>query len=46
MLSCLAGFVINPCSLTPPRMLRQSFHEFTLPTRGRGLYEFTSEVVA
>lgn len=22
-------------------MLRQSFHELTLPTRGRGLYEFT-----
>lgn len=22
-------------------MLRQTFHEFTLATRGRGLYEFT-----
>ncbi len=25
-------------------MLRQASHEFTLPTRGRGLYEFTAEV--
>ena len=25
-------------------MLRQSFHELTLPTRGRGFYEFTREV--
>jgi secondary thiamine-phosphate synthase enzyme len=25
-------------------MLRQSFHELTIPTRGRGLYEFTDEV--
>jgi secondary thiamine-phosphate synthase enzyme len=25
-------------------MLRQSFHEMTIPTRGRGLYEFTPEV--
>jgi secondary thiamine-phosphate synthase enzyme len=25
-------------------MLRQSFHELTLATRGRGLYEFTPEV--
>lgn len=25
-------------------MLRQSFHEITIPTRGRGLYEFTPEV--
>jgi secondary thiamine-phosphate synthase enzyme len=25
-------------------MLRQSFHELTIATRGRGLYEFTSEV--
>jgi len=27
-------------------MLRQSFHELTIATRGRGLYEFTSEVEA
>ena len=27
-------------------MLRQAFHEFSLPTRGRGLYEFTGDVVA
>src|SRR3954471_8974478 len=27
-------------------MLRQSFHEFNISTRGRGLYEFTDEVVA
>lgn len=25
-------------------MLRQSFHELTIPTRGRGLYDFTDEV--
>ena len=25
-------------------MLRQAQHEFSLPTRGQGLYEFTSEV--
>jgi secondary thiamine-phosphate synthase enzyme len=25
-------------------MLRQSFHEMTIPTSGRGLYEFTPEV--
>jgi hypothetical protein len=25
-------------------MFRQSFHEITISTRGRGLYEFTSEV--
>ena len=25
-------------------MLRQLFHELTLPTRGRGLYEFTHQV--
>ena len=25
-------------------MLRQSFHELTLPTRGRGFYELTREV--
>jgi secondary thiamine-phosphate synthase enzyme len=25
-------------------MLRQALHEFKIPTRGRGLYEFTSEV--
>ena len=25
-------------------MLRQAFHELTIPTRGRGLCEFTSEV--
>src|SRR5215510_9093002 len=24
--------------------VRQSFHELTIPTRGRGLYEFTDEV--
>ncbi len=27
-------------------MLRQSFHELTLTTRGRGLYEFTDAVVS
>ncbi len=27
-------------------MLRQAFHEFTIATRGRGLYEFTGEVAA
>jgi secondary thiamine-phosphate synthase enzyme len=27
-------------------MLHQSFHEFNISTRGRGLYEFTDEVVA
>jgi len=27
-------------------MLRQSFHELTLATRGRGLYDFTNEVEA
>jgi secondary thiamine-phosphate synthase enzyme len=27
-------------------MLRQFFHELTIPTRGRGLYEFTREVEA
>ena len=26
-------------------MFRQSFHEITIRTRGRGLYEFTDEVV-
>jgi secondary thiamine-phosphate synthase enzyme len=25
-------------------MLHQAFHELTIPTRGRGLYEFTREV--
>jgi len=25
-------------------MLRQSFHELAIPTRGRGLYDFTREV--
>jgi secondary thiamine-phosphate synthase enzyme len=25
-------------------MLRQAFHEITIPTRGRGLYEFTGKV--
>jgi hypothetical protein len=25
-------------------MLRQAFHELTISTRGRGLYEFTREV--
>jgi len=25
-------------------MLHQSFHELTIPTRGRGLYDFTDEV--
>lgn len=25
-------------------MIRQAFHEFTVATRGRGLYEFTDEV--
>lgn len=27
-------------------MLRQAFHELRLPTRGRGLYEFTADVAA
>jgi secondary thiamine-phosphate synthase enzyme len=27
-------------------MLRQAFHEFSIATRGRGLYEFTHEVAA
>src|SRR5690349_9773564 len=27
-------------------MLRQAFHEFTFTTRGRGLYEFTDDVLA
>ena len=27
-------------------MLRQAFHEFTISTRGRGLYEFTGEIAA
>jgi len=27
-------------------MLRQSFHELTLTTRGRGLYEFTDDATA
>lgn len=27
-------------------MLRQSFHELTVSTRGRGLYEFTDDVAA
>jgi secondary thiamine-phosphate synthase enzyme len=27
-------------------MLRQVFHELTIPTRGRGLYDFTAEVAA
>ncbi len=27
-------------------MLRQALHEFTISTRGRGLYEFTDEVTA
>src|SRR5271170_4601531 len=27
-------------------MLRQFFHELTIPTRGRGLYEFTPQVEA
>ncbi len=27
-------------------MLRQSFHELTISTRGRGLYDFTDEVAA
>ena len=26
-------------------MLRQSLHEITIPTRGRGLYDFTAKVV-
>src|SRR6058998_1629114 len=26
-------------------MLRQALHELTIPTRGRGLYEFTEQVV-
>lgn len=27
-------------------MLRQAIHEFSVSTRGRGLYEFTDEVIA
>lgn len=27
-------------------MLRQSFHELTVSTRGRGLYEFTDDIAA
>jgi secondary thiamine-phosphate synthase enzyme len=27
-------------------MMRQAFHEFTISTRGRGLYEFTDEATA
>lgn len=27
-------------------MLRQVFHELTIPTQGRGLYDFTAEVAA
>lgn len=27
-------------------MLRQSFHDLTIATRGRGLYDFTEDVVA
>src|SRR5687768_4041865 len=27
-------------------MLRQAFHELTIATRGRGLYDFTAEVEA
>src|SRR5215212_6901926 len=27
-------------------MFRQAFHEFTISTRSRGLYEFTDEVAA
>jgi secondary thiamine-phosphate synthase enzyme len=27
-------------------MLRQALHELTIPTRGRGLYEFTGDVAA
>ncbi len=27
-------------------MLRQAFHELIIPTRGRGLYEFTEEIAA
>src|SRR5579862_8577814 len=27
-------------------MLRQAFHEITISTRGRGLYEFTDEAAA
>ncbi len=29
---------------TSPQMLRQALHELTIPTRGRGLYEFTGRV--
>jgi len=32
--------------MEPKSTLRQESHEFTIPTRGRGLYEFTSEVSA
>ena len=34
-----------PFRLSPHRlMFRQSFHELTISTRGRGLYDFTDEV--
>jgi len=34
------------CRLPVPTVLRQALHELTLPTRGRGLYEFTRDVAA
>ena len=49
---CLLGYLSLdasvlglPCPSLAP-MLRQASHELRLPTRGRGLYEFTSEVTA
>ena len=35
---------IHQSNNPPPAMLRQQFHELTVSTRGRGLYEFTREV--
>ncbi|HSY43301.1 MAG TPA: secondary thiamine-phosphate synthase enzyme YjbQ [Candidatus Acidoferrum sp.] len=34
----------RPARNDQPAMLRQSFHEVAIATRGRGLYEFTREV--
>jgi secondary thiamine-phosphate synthase enzyme len=35
-----------PSLQSPNPMFNQAFHELTIPTRGRGLYEFTREVEA
>jgi len=41
--SCLPAFTFS--HLKAPAVLRQAQHEFSISTRGRGLYEFTDGVI-